>query len=418
MAAQYDVVVVGGGAAGLFAAVVAAEAGATVCVLEQNAAVGHKLSITGGGRCNIFNAETDVRALLHHYGTAEQALYSPFAQFGVADTWAWFEAHETPIVVEEGKRAFPVHYSAPQVVATLEAAFRSAGGEIRCLTNVTGLVVRNGTVTGVQTESGVVHAQRVIMATGGWSRPETGATGAAFAWLTPLGHSVVLPNPALVPVIAVERWVHRLSGRSLADCELTCTGGEPVRSFTRRGKLLFTHFGLSGPVILNAAAQIKDLLRTTKEVTVTLDLFPRERVEELDERLQLHFREHQNKLLKNALVLWLPPGFEQLLSELISEREGMLYVNQVPRQLRRLLVTRVKALPVTVTGTYDVAAGVVADGGIPLTEIDTRTMLSRQVEHLYIIGDALHIRRPTGGYSLQLCWTMGYVAGRHAALHK
>lgn len=413
----YDVVVVGGGAAGLFAAVVAAEAGARVCLLEQNPELGRKLAITGGGRCNIFNAETDVRSLLAHYGAAKEALYSPFSRFGVPDTWAWFEAHGTSIVVEDGKRAFPHHYSAPQVVATLEAAFVRAGGTVRCSTNVLNLIVEDEHVTGVVTERGDVRAERVIVATGGWSRPETGSTGAAFSWLEAAGHTVAHPNPALVPLTVKERWVTQLRGRVLQDAQVTFTGGVPVRSFTRRGKLLFTHFGISGPMVLNAAAQVEDLLQGSDVVTVQLNLFPAARADELDAHFLEHCTQHQNKLLKNALALWLPPGMEGLIDELVTEAEGRMYVNQVPRQLRQRIVSTVRALPCTVTGTAELSSGVVSDGGVPLTEVDTRTMASRVLPNLYIIGDALHIRRPTGGYSLQLCWTMGYIAGTEAALH-
>ncbi len=413
---DYDVIVIGGGASGLMAAVVAAEQGKTVVLLEKNHELGVKLAITGGSRCNILNAEPDTRALLAHYGEAAKFLYSPFAQFGMQATWDFFETRGLPLTVQAGKRAFPLSEKASDVVAFFEA--RLAQHNVTVITDceVTAVVAASGTVTAVETRRGTFRATSYILATGGLSHGETGSTGDGLTWLTSLGHTVHRPNPSLVPLLVRDAWVHALAGTSLSHVKMTFRPLAETSSatpFSRTGKLLFTHFGLSGPAVLNAAKDVQALL-ASGDVSVTLDLFPGIDDAVLKDRFAAAFTAHQNKALKNVMKYLVPPGMASAVSSLLPVYLAETKVHSVTREDRLLLTALLRALPATVTGTKGNDWAIVSDGGLDLKEVDTKTMQSKLFRNLFITGDVLHISRPSGGYSLQLCWTTGYVAGSSA----
>ncbi|MFA6414750.1 MAG: NAD(P)/FAD-dependent oxidoreductase [Candidatus Paceibacterota bacterium] len=408
----YDVVVVGGGASGMMAAGRAAECGKRVLLLEKNAKLGEKLAITGGGRCNITNAEEDVRLLLSKYGAADQFLFSPFSQFGVAETFSFFESHGLPLIVEAGKRAFPATERAADVVAVLARYLEEGCVEVRTGVVVERIVAGKGRIERVETSAGDFSAQTYILATGGVSHPETGSTGDGFAWLRELGHTIEEPTPTVVPLKVKEGWVKELAGVALASMKITFFV-HGAKKFSRTGTLLFTHFGISGPTILNSAGRVADMLQEGV-VTATLDLFPGVDLGALDKRVTEVFDANKNKLLRNVLKEVVPPGMaDALLSFTGTDPE--IKVHSVTKENRKKLVEVCKRVPLTITGLMGFDRAVVADGGLPLSEIDTKTMRSRLYENLAVTGDLLHIRRPSGGYSLQLCWSTGFVAGNHVS---
>jgi predicted Rossmann fold flavoprotein len=407
----YDVIVVGGGSAGLMAAGRAAELGKRVLLLEKNRALGEKLKISGGGRCNITNAEYDVRALLSNYGEGEQFLYSAFAQFGVKETFAFFEKNGLPLVVQARKRAFPNTEKAIDVFRVLERYVKKGNVTVKTGSPVLRIKKVGEKIASVVTKDGEYSGTSFIFATGGVSHPETGSTGDGFKWLETLGHPVATPTPNIVPLSVKESWVHALAGVSLSFMKISFFV-DGKRQFSKTGKVLFTHFGLSGPLILNSAHQVSDLLHAGT-VTATIDCYPDTEIGTLDKELVSHFEKHKNKMVRTALKEFLPVGTaDAILSA--SALDPEMKVHSVPKESRRTFAHFLKALPVTITGLMGYDRAVVADGGVSLLEIDTKTMRSMKVKNLFIIGDLLHIRRPSGGYSLQLCWTSGWVAGTNA----
>lgn len=413
---MYDVLIIGGGSAGLMAAAVASEQGKRVLLIEKNAAVGKKLSITGGGRCNILNAEADTRSLLSHYGEAAKFLHSPFAQFGMQHAWDFFTSRGLPLVVETGKRAFPASHQAADVVAFFMKRLQTTGVTICTSTPAQSIAYEGDAVTGIMTSRGLLRAKAYIIATGGLSHPDTGSTGEGLVWLGSLGHSIVRPDPSLVPLIVSDPWVHSLAGVTLPDAKITFVSVHPGANHklcVATGKVLFTHFGLSGPAILNSAAEVQTLLKKGA-VRATLDVVPQHPIDALNREVTAVFAAHQNKVLKNVVKYFVPPGMSSAVVQQLPASLAETPVHSITREARRNLVALVKALQCTVTGTKGNDWAIVSDGGVPLTEVDTRTMRSRRYDNLYIVGDALHISRPSGGYSLQLCWTTGAVAASAA----
>lgn len=411
---MYDVIVVGGGPAGMMAAGRAAELGKKVLLLEKNRALGEKLKISGGGRCNITNAELDVHLMLRAYGKAEQFLYSTFAQFGVADTFSFFESRGLPLVVEARKRAFPKTQKALDVCRVLEAYIKKHGVEVRYGTPVTRVETgADGAIAALHAGTQRFEARTYIFATGSVSHPETGSTGDGFAWLETLGHTVQKPTPTIVPLAVHDAWVKQMPGSSLSFMKITFFV-EGKKAFSKTGKILFTHFGLSGPLILNSAHLVGDLLQGGT-VTATIDAYPHTDFRALEKKIISVFDAHKNKALKNIIKEFVPLGTHKGIATLL---EGQLdiakQVNAVTKEERKKIVHLLKALPLTIEGLMGFDRAVVADGGVPLTEVDMRTMRSKVAPNLLVTGDLLHINRPSGGYSLQLCWSTGYVAGEHA----
>lgn len=408
----YDVIVVGGGASGMMAAGTAAENGKRVLLIEKNAELGAKLAISGGGRCNIFNGEEDERELLSNYGEAAPFLYSAFSEFGLQESRAFFERIGVPTVVEARKRAFPTSQHAPSVVAALEDYLRRGRVEVRTNTAIARIKTENGRISSIVAQGFEFSAESYIFATGGVSHPETGSTGDGFDWLSELGHTVTAPTPTIVPLAVKEKWVHKLKGTTLADAKITFLL-EGVRKFSKKGNILLTHFGLSGPTILNLAGDVADLLYEGT-VTASIDLFPSKDIGILDEELIALFDSNKNKLLRNALSQIIPSATIEEFLALVPKINPDTKVHSVTKEERRMLIDLFKGLPVTISGLMGMSRAVVADGGVSLTEIDMRTMRSNKISNLFVTGDLLDITRPSGGYSLQLCWTTGYLAGKNS----
>jgi len=425
----FDVIVIGGGSSGLMAAGRAAEKGARVLVVEKNSNMGEKLKITGGGRCNITNAEYDTRELLTHYGSAGKFLFSSFAQFGVVDTFSFFTSRGLPLVVEDHKRAFPKSHKALDVYNVLEKYVREGKVTVKVNSPVTKVNVEKSpenqkshitSVVCCDGESGdhEYFSKNFIFATGGASHQETGSTGDGFNWLKDIGHTVVPPTPSIVPLAVADLWVKNLAGITLEEMKITFAI-DGVKTFSKKGRLLFTHFGLSGPLILNSAKEVSDLLRSGT-VTATIDIFPNEDLGILERRIITIFDSNKNKMFKNVITEIVPAGMakgiELIIGTVINSdtRQVALLdtkVHSITTEDRKTIVRLLKSLPITITSLMGDDRAVVSDGGVSLEEIDMRTMKSKIVDNLYVTGDLLHINRPSGGYSLQLCWTTGYVAG-------
>ncbi len=409
---DFDVIVVGGGASGMIASGRCAELNKKVLLLEKNNELGEKLKITGGGRCNILNMELNPRVLLKSYGKAEPFLYSPFSQFGVKETCEFFEKNGLPLIVEPGKRAFPKSEKALDVLKVLEKYMKDNGVVVKTNSPVSEILMSNDKITGIKVGKKIYTANSYVLATGGNSHPETGSTGDGFLWLSLLGHNVKSPTPTIVPLRVRESWVKSLSGITIENIKITFYL-DGKKKFGKNGKLLFTHFGISGPMILNSAGKVKDLL-LSGIVTVKIDLFPSLNERELEEKIVKYFDENKNKILKNALNGFIPNGMSDAILSLLKNTDENTKVHSVTKEVRKDLVLLLKALPLTITALMGFDKAVVADGGVDLTEIDMKTMRSKIIENLYITGDLLHINRPSGGFSLQICWTSGYVAGSNA----
>lgn len=412
MSKKYDVIVIGGGAAGMMAAGRAAERGRRVLLLEKNKRLGEKLAISGGGRCNILNAEEDEHVLLRQYGKSEQFLYSPFSQFGMRAAYEWFEVHGLPLMVEARKRAFPRSERSADVIRTLTRCMSDGKVEVRLRSPVQKIVAEGDRIECVVVGGEEYSAASYILATGGVSHPETGSTGDGFAWLASLGYSIHAPTPTIVPLRSPDAWLRPLSGKTLKGVNITFLV-EEKRAFSLRGDVLITHFGLSGPLILNAAGKVADLLQIGV-VSARIDTKPDRDLGILEKDMTGIFDENKNKSLKNVFRGIAPAGAAAAVLALAPAVDPEKKVHSITKAERRALALLLKGLPITISGLMGFDRAVVADGGLSLTDVDTKTMRSRVHSNLYVVGDCLHVSRPSGGYSLQLAWTSGYVAGSYA----
>jgi predicted Rossmann fold flavoprotein len=409
----WDVVVIGGGPAGMIAAGKAAELGAKVLLLEKNESLGKKLLITGGGRSNVTNAEPDLRTLLSKFRDAREFLFSPFSQFNNFQAIEFFNSHGMTTKVENENRVFPLSNSAQSVWDTLVQYMSEGGVTILSNTPAEKFVIEDNTIKSVKLKNGKeMHGRNFILATGGTSRPETGSTGDGYIMLRDIGHTVIEPVPSLVPVAIDDAWVKAISGVTLPDIKITVFQND-IKQVQKRGKLLFTHFGLSGPTILNMSKDIDELLKYD-DVHLSLDILPNEDFSTLNTKLQELFKLEDKKKFKNALSSLIPSALVSAVVEL-SGIDPEKQSNGVSREERISLMKLLKDMRVRVSGLLGADKAIVSSGGVLLEEIDTKTFASKLFPNLYAIGDVLNINRPTGGYSLQLAWTSGYVAGTDAA---
>lgn len=413
MIKKYDLIVVGGGASGMMAAGRAGERGLHVLLLEKNKQFGKKILITGNGRCNILNAIEDEHMLLEKYGSSKKFLYSLFNQFGEKDAFNFFNSRGLPLVIEEYNRVFPKSQSALDVVQFLVDYMRQGNVEVRTQRAISDVKIKDGNIESILCGEEVLVATEYIFATGGVSHPETGSTGDGYKWLRQLGHTIADSTPSLVPLATKERWAKELSGVSLEDMKITFFV-DGKKEFKLNGRLLFTHFGISGPLILNNASKVSKLL-TTGIVTAEIDMFPKMDLGDLERQIISIFDVNKNKTLKNIVSELLPAGMPKGVIILLSQHMDVeIKVHSVTKDDRKKIVNLFKALPITITGLMGLDRAIVADGGLSLTEVDMKTMRSKKVNNLFITGDLLNINRPSGGFSLQLCWSTGYVAGSNA----
>lgn len=409
----WDVAVIGGGPAGMMAAGRAAEQGAKVILLEKNDSLGAKLLITGGGRCNLTNAEFDTRKLLAKFKDADKFLFSAFSKWSSKETIDFFNDHGMQTKIEAGQRVFPASDSAQSVWDVLVEYMRSGKVTVRSNSPVKVLIKKENAIESIELRNGdLIYAKKFILATGGKSRPETGSTGDGFVWLKNLGHRVTEPSASLVPIAIKDTWVKKLQGVPLENTKITVLqNGE--KQATKKGKILFTHFGLTGPTILNMSKDIGELLKYG-EVEISLDLLPTLDYGQLNTKLQEIFAEEATKKFKNSLKSLVNSSIAPVIVEL-SGIDPDKTCNSISREERLHLVQLFKDVRIKVEGLLGVDKAIVTSGGVALDEIDFKTMQSRLFPNLYLIGDILDIDRPSGGYSLQLCWTTGFVAGTDAS---
>lgn len=413
---MWDVVVVGGGPAGMMAAARAAERGRKVLLVEKNKTLGKKLLITGGGRCNVTNNKPDTRAMLAKYKENDKFLFSAFSQFGVPETLEFFHSRGMPTKEEQEGRVFPLSNTAQSVWDTVVGYMKQGGVEVRTGAAVSSMSVDPATrgITLHLKDKTELQTKACVVATGGVSHPETGSTGEGLGWLKSLGHTAVPSDLSLVPIALSDAWAKRLGGVTLSGVKLTLFQNG-IKKSVHNGKLLFTHFGISGPTVLNMSREVGDLLEyggdaEVPEVTILLDLFPTQDLGGLRKKLQDVLVAQSNRKLKNVLGSFIPSALVPALLEL-SGVDGETPCHSV-RTLERSMLTRcIKALPLHVTSLLGADKAVISSGGVVPEEVNFKTMESRKVRGLYLVGDVLHIDRPSGGYSLQLCWTTGYVAG-------
>lgn len=419
----YDVIVIGGGPAGMMSAGRAGELGAKVILLEKNDSLGKKLLITGGGRCNVTNAEFDNRKLLEKFKDDGKFLFSPFSKWSVKETLDFFHNRKMETKVENENRVFPLSNKAQSVWEVMVNYVKENSVEVMANSPVAEILIENTKVTGVKLKNGkVIQGKSVIVATGGTSHPETGSTGDAFAWLKKIGHTIIEPTPSLVPLATKDKWTHDLAGVSLLNIKLTpyLDGVKQVASKKTRGgqnsklpqKILFTHVGISGPSVLNMSKEIGELLRYG-EVVISLDLLPAFDYSKLNTALQQLFKKNDKKKFKNSLDEIIPSSMVPVIIEL-SGIDPEINCNSVSRESRLKLVTLLKNIPLHIDKLLGNDKAIISSGGVSLEEIDWQTMASKLYPNLFLVGDVLNIDRPSGGFSLQLCWTTGFVAGSSA----
>ncbi len=415
------VLVIGAGAAGMMAAVAAADAGNRVLLLEKNEKLGKKLFITGKGRCNVTNAAAE-EELFANVCTNAKFLYSAFDRFDNRSVMELIEGAGCPLKTERGGRVFPVSDHSSDVIAALRRALERRGVEVRLGAEVKELITQplcggweetagkrlRARCTGVLLENGErITGDRCIVCTGGVSYPSTGSTGDGYRFAERTGHRIVPPRPALVPLTVRENWCKELMGLSLRNVALRMVNGKK-ELYQGFGEMLFTHFGVSGPLVLSASSFYGR--RKNDDVKLLIDLKPALDSEQLDKRILRDFEEQKNRRFKNVLGGLFPAK----LIPVMVERSGIApdrQVNEVTRQERRRLLELTKEFSLTVSGTRSFAEAIVTQGGVSVRDVDPSTMESKLVKGLYFAGEVLDVDALTGGFNLQIAWSTGYLSG-------
>lgn len=407
------VLVVGGGAAGCFAAGTAAENNAEVLLLERNAKIGRKLMITGKGRCNVTNNTADIDALIRNVPSNGRFLYSAFSGFMPQDTIDFFEDYGVKLKTERGNRVFPESDKASDIVDALDR-WLSENGVRRIQARVTELLTENGAVSGVKTEAGETYfADCVILATGGKSYPKTGSTGDGYTLAKSVGHTVTPLRPSLSALVCREGFCSDCMGLSLRNVALTVKDTKTKKTiYTDFGEMLFTHFGVSGPVILSASAHMREM--APERYALSVDLKPALSAEKLDARVLRDFGENPNKAIANVLPMLLPRALVPVVLRLSGIRPNEK-VNQITKAQRQALCNTVKSLHLTVIDFNDIKEAIVTSGGISTAEINPKTMESKLCKGLYIVGELLDCDAYTGGFNLQIAFSTGRLAGYAAS---
>ena len=403
------VLVIGGGAAGLLAAGTAAQRGHEVTILERNERPARKVMITGKGRCNLTNHCTLINELVAHVPTNGRFLHGAFSRFMPQDIMELVEAEGVELKIERGNRVFPVSDKAVDIVDALVRFATKNGAKLR-QGRATALLLENGAVRGVKTEDGdTIFADRVIVATGGMSYPLTGSTGDGYTLAKQAGHTIADPKPSLVPLVCHEGFCSDLQGLSLRNVAITVRDMTNYKEvYTDFGEMLFTHFGVSGPMILSASTHLRPMEKGRYEIHI--DLKPALSHEQLDARVQREFLAASNKNFINALDSLLPKKLVPVIVRLSGVKPS-LKVNQVTREMRGRLVNLLKNLKVTVNGFRPIEEAIVTSGGVHVKEVDPKTMQSKLCEGLYFAGEVLDVDAYTGGFNLQIAFSTGHLAG-------
>ena len=403
---SWDVIVIGGGPAGMFAGITAAQRGSKVLLLERNVRLGKKLLITGKGRCNVTN-DCDVQEVLQNVPRNGRFLYSAMAAFPPDSVKKFFEDHGCALKTERGNRVFPVSDKAISVLNCLQDELRRNNVSVRSQ-RVCKILTENGEICGVSTDGGTYKASRVILATGGLSYPTTGSTGDGYEMAKALGHTIVPAEGSLVPLETVGEDCPDMQGLSLRNVAVKLINEKNKVLFKDFGELLFTHFGVSGPTVLSASAHLKGKCRLVIDIKPALD------ESKLDARILRDLEMYQNRSMENALTDLLPRSMIPVVLRRLSI-DPMMQANSLTRHQRRAMVELLKAFSLEITGKRPVAEAIITSGGVKVSEIDPKTMESKLVSGLYFAGEIIDCDAYTGGFNLQIAWATAYAAGLAAA---
>lgn len=404
-----DLIVIGGGAAGLMAAGTAAKRGLSVTLIERNDKLARKVAITGKGRCNVTNSCPLLNDLISNVPVNGRFLYGAFSRFTTDDTIDFFEGLGVPLKIERGNRVFPVSDRALDIVDALNK-FITVNGVKRKQGRVTELIVENGVVKGCVTDDGrKFFAENVLIATGGISYPATGSTGDGYTLAKQAGHTITDLKPSLVPLECHEGWCTDAQGLSLRNVEIRVEDTKIYKEVYKDfGEMLFTHFGVSGPMILSASSHMRNMERG--RYVIHIDFKPALTYEQLDKRLQRDLLECSNKNLYNTLALMLPRKMIPVIVKL-SGLNGNIKSNQVTKDMRATLVELLKDIRLTVTDFRPIDEAIVTSGGVSVSEIDPKTMKSKIIDGLYFAGEVIDVDAYTGGFNLQIAFSTGHLAG-------
>lgn len=409
-----EIVIIGGGAAGLMAAISAAEnfenQNAKITIIEKNERPLRKVMITGKGRCNVTN-NCDNDTLIKSVIRNGRFLYSAFSNFSSQDTISFFENAGVPLKTERGNRVFPVSDKAVDIVDALVNTAKKKGVKFKC-GKVLEILKRDNEVSGVLLENGEeIFADSIVLATGGASYPVTGSTGDGYKLAENLGHTVIEPTPSLIPFVCHEGFCSKLSGLSLKNVTLSIfEEGKKKAVFSEMGEMLFTHFGISGPLVLSASAYTKNFKE--KKYSAVIDLKPALSLEQLDDRILRDFSEFQNKDFINSLDKLLPKSLIPIIINL-SEINPHEKVNHIDKQSRKKLCEIIKGLTLNILGTRPIEEAIITRGGISVKEINPATMESKLVNNLFFAGEIIDVDAVTGGFNLQIAFSTGYAAGKN-----
>lgn len=402
------IIVIGGGPAGMFAAITAAEKGHKVILIDKNEKLGKKLFITGKGRCNITNA-SDIDVLFQNVMSNRKFLYSAFYGYDNEQVIRFFESHGLPVKTERGNRVFPQSDHSSDVIACLTKVLRQLKVEVLLHTEVAEIIAGEDGAGGVMlSDQTKLLADAVIVATGGVSYPQTGSTGDGYSFAAKTGHQIITPVPALVPFEIKESWVKELQGLSLKNTAIRIYSGKKM-IYDDFGEMLFTHFGVSGPMILSASASIKPTYYKD-DLQMVIDLKPALDTEQLDKRVLREFEDAKNKQFKNSIHKLFPAKMIPVIIELSGIHPDKK-VNEISKEERTTLVHLIKNLPMTITGVRDFKEAIITKGGVSVKDVDPSTMESKKCRHLYFCGEVLDLDAMTGGYNLQIAWSTGHLAG-------
>ena len=408
---RLDVIVIGGGAAGMMAALQAAWAGAQVVLLEKNEKLGKKIYITGKGRCNVTNA-CDLEDFFKQVPRNAKFLNAAVRQFGYEDVISLLEMLGTPTKVERGNRVFPESDKASDVTRAFARGMKDAGVQVELNTGVRRVFKEEGGLAVELERGGTLHAKTVIVATGGLSYPSTGSTGDGYAFAKDHGHTIAPLCGSLVGLTIDEKWPKLLMGLSLKNVRVTAQMGKK-KIYDELGEMLFTHFGVSGPLIIELSSHMPE---DFSSVRVYLDMKPGMTAEQVDLRLQREFQENVRKQLSSVLLTLMPARMGPVFAELCSISPDQP-INQITREQRLTMARNLKALPLHVTGTRPIEEAIVTRGGVEVKEINPSTMMSKLAEGLFFAGEVLDVDAHTGGFNLQIAFSTGALAGRSAAAY-
>lgn len=405
-----DVVVIGGGAAGSMCALTAAQRGLSVVLLEPNKMLGKKLRITGKGRCNVTN-NCDIKTVLANIPGDGRFLYSALNRFEPRDTMALFESLGVPLKTERGNRVFPVSDRSHDIANALERAYAHAGGRVLHAA-ATDILTRDGAVSAVVTTEGTIDCDAAVVCTGGMSYPLTGSTGDGYRFAQQFGHTITPLRASLVPLESNDPWCAEMQGFSLRNVTLTVYDEHNKQVYSDLGEMLFTHFGVSGPLVLSASAHMRDFSQHSYRLSI--DLKPALDQQKLDSRILRDIGENPNRDMANILSGLVHRSMVPVLLRRLALPEGEK-ANSLTKEQRRALVQELKHFTVSLTGPRPVTEAIVTAGGVKVGDVVPGTMASKLAEGLYFAGEILDVDAYTGGFNLQIAWATGYLAGLSAA---